>query len=655
MGERSPPSSHVDPLDLLGGAGESAAMAALDAARAGPARERILVAESSAEMGDYVRRLLDTRWSVELVFDGREALGRARENPPHLIVSAVQLPTLNGLSLLHELRAAPRTAAIPVILLGASSGPEASIEAFETGADDYVARPFGAPELVARVGARLAAARARREADARFRRAADSTPIIMWVTDPDGHNIFVNRAFLDFVGISAEEGETFDWTQAVHPRDREAYTEKFQAALRERRPFRARMRARRHDGRWRWLESRGNPQLDAAGELVSFFGCSPDVTEILESQQALEEADRRKDEFLAMLAHELRNPIASVMSGSRLLRRLPATSPEVEATRDMIEREVRQLTRLVDDLLDVSRITAGRIELRREMIDLRSVVNRAIEASRGSVEDRRHRLAVSLPGEALPVEGDAARLTQVISNLLNNAAKYTQKGGEIRVMVEAVNAQAWIHVTDTGIGIAPEDLPRIFELFNRVERSQDYAEGGLGVGLTLSRRLVEMHGGSVAAQSEGPGRGSEFVVCLPLAAVAARPEEHAPGIRAPMHRRILLIDDNVPFASAMSSLLKLKGHEVHTIHEGAVALATAREVRPQVVLLDIGLPGMRGHDVARELRADATLSPMMIIAMTGYGQDRDQRRSRSAGIDHHLTKPIDDDALTALIEASPTG
>jgi PAS domain S-box-containing protein len=616
---------------------------------------RILVAESDPDMGEFVRRLLDERWVVEVVADGGEALARARHDPPDLIIAEVAMPKLDGLALVRELRRTPRTAIIPVILLSAPAGEDASVAAFDSGADDYVVKPFGARELVARVGARLAIARARRDAEARFRMAANSAPIIIWVTDAQGRNIFVNQVFLDFIGITSEEGEAYDWTQAVHPEDRDAYVGSFEAALHERRAFVGRMRARRHDGRWRWLESRGHPQLNAAGELVAFFGCSPDVTEILESQQALEEADRRKDEFLAMLAHELRNPIASIVSGSRLLRRLPPTSPEVEETRDMIEREVRQLTHLVDDLLDITRISAGRIELRRELVDLRTVVNRAIEGSRPSVEERRHRLAVSVSGDALLVEGDSTRLAQVLSNLLNNAAKYTEKGGEIRVMLEAVDREAWIHVADTGIGIASDDLPRIFELFNRVERTQDYAEGGLGVGLTLSRRLVEMQGGSVAAFSEGPGRGSEFVVRLPLASPPAPAVGHSADVRSPTRRRILLIDDNVPFASAMSSLLKLKGHEVYTLHEGGVALATARAVRPQVVLLDIGLPGMRGYDVARELRADATLPPMMIIAMTGYGRERDQRRSRFVGIDHHLTKPIDDDALTALIEVSPSG
>jgi two-component system CheB/CheR fusion protein len=489
---------------------------------------------------------------------------------------------------------------------------------------------------------------------ARFRAVADSAPIIIWVTDATGHNTFVNREFLEFVGITREESATFDWASAVHPEDREPYIGKFLAAVRDARPFNARMRARRYDGAWRWLESRGNPQVDSAGNVIEFVGCSPDITEIVDSQTALQEADRHKDEFLAMLAHELRNPLASIMSGTRLLRRLPAGAAESHETRDMIERQVVQLARLVDDLLDVARIGAGRIALRREVVDVRAVVGRAIEMSRPLIDDRRHRLSISLPGEPVPVDADAARLAQVVSNLLNNSAKYTDPGGEIRVSAELTYDEARIRVADNGIGIARDDLPGIFELFNRVDRSQAYAAGGLGIGLTLARRLVEMHSGALEASSEGPGRGSQFVVRLPLTPAGVQPDMPSPSppVAASHRRRILLVDDNESFAAAMTSLLKLKGHEVRTVHDGAASVAAAREFGPHIVLLDIGLPGIRGYDIAREMRGDPALAKATIVAMTGYGREQDQRKAMAAGFHYHLTKPVDDEALSLLIDAS---
>jgi PAS domain S-box-containing protein len=492
--------------------------------------------------------------------------------------------------------------------------------------------------------------------EARFRTMANSAPIIIWITDSNGHNTFVNQTFLDFIGITPEEGEAFDWTSAVHPEDRAAYIAEFRAALRERRPFQARMRARRRDGCWRWLETRGSPQLDASGEVTAFVGCSPDITEILESQHALEEADRRKNEFLAVLAHELRNPLASIMSGTRSLGVLRSSGTDAEKTRNMIVREVKQLSRLVDDLLDVTRLAVDRIVLRKEPLDMRAIVKRAIDTTQPFIDERRHRLVINLPGEPLPVEGDAARLAQVLWNLLHNAAKYTSKGGEIRIDAGASGEHVQVRVSDHGIGIAAEDLPHVFDLFNRIERTQDHAEGGLGIGLMLTRGLVEMHGGSVHAWSEGPGRGSEFVVRLPLAAstgAGARSTTSSDSARKPVRsRRVLLIDDNESFANAMTGLLRLMGHTVRTLYEGATAVATAREFEPHVVLLDIGLRGMRGYDIATEMRADPALANVVIIAMSGYGQEQDKRHARQAGFDHYLTKPVDDTALAYLIEST---
>ena len=369
------------------------------------------------------------------------------------------------------------------------------------------------------------------------------------------------------------------------------------------------------------------------------------------AKKALEAADRRKDEFLAVLAHELRNPLASIMAGSRVLRRRGASALEAEQTRDMIEHEVGQLSRLVDDLLDVSRIATGRVILRQEALDLRKIINRALETTRPLFEVHKHRLQLDLPQEPVRVSGDAVRLVQVLSNLLANSAKYTPQAGAIRLNVAMTGSQAVVRIVDTGIGIAPADLPRIFDLFSRIERSRDHAEGGLGVGLTLSRRLVDMHKGSLEAFSDGPGRGSEFVMRLPLIDALPTHEPVTPSAVPGLlrSRRILLVDDNEAFATAMASLLNSMGHDVQAIHDGAAAIGIARTLRPQVVLLDINLPGKRGYDIAREIRADPALAGSLLIAVTGYGQEQDKHQALRAGFDHHLTKPVDENALERLI------
>jgi PAS domain S-box-containing protein len=371
------------------------------------------------------------------------------------------------------------------------------------------------------------------------------------------------------------------------------------------------------------------------------------------AKEALEQADRRKDEFLAVLAHELRNPLASVMAGLQLLRRLPPWAPQSEKTRDTIEHETQHLARLVDDLLDVSRITAGRIVLHQEQLDLCELARRAVETTRPWFEMRRHVLQLELPAEPVPVRGDATRLGQVLSNVLTNAAKYTPRAGTIRLKVDMADGQASARVVDSGIGIAAEEMPRIFDLFNRIERSRDLAERGLGIGLTLSRRLVELHQGTLEAFSDGAGRGSEFVVRLPLAdprhAQEPWPPASAPAPARARRRSVLLVDDNQSFATAMAGLLRAMGHDVQVIFDGAAAVAMVEALRPEVVLLDIALPGKRGYDIAREIRAEPELADTLLIAMTGYGQEGDRREARSAGFDHHLTKPVDQRALEALL------
>jgi PAS domain S-box-containing protein len=399
------------------------------------------------------------------------------------------------------------------------------------------------------------------------------------------------------------------------------------------------------------------------GRLVRAWGTQRDVTQRRQAEEALREADRRKDEFLAMLAHELRNPLAPIRNAAQIMKLLGPAEPRLQWARDVIDRQVDHLTRLVDDLLDVSRITRGKVTLQRETLDLSAVITRAVETSRPLIDARRHRLTVSLPSEPVRLEGDLTRLVQVVSNLLNNAAKYTDEGGLIEVearretSANGAGEEAVVRVRDTGMGLPADLLPHVFDLFTQADRSLDRSQGGLGIGLTLVRQLVEMHGGRVEARSDGPGRGSEFEVRLPALAPAAPAGSPASGPdggdAAPRGVKILVVEDNIDSAESLALLLEFEGHEVRMVHDGPAALAAARDFRPAVILCDIGLPGMNGYEVAERLRAEPEFKDTRLIALTGYGQEEDRRRALAAGFDHHLTKPVEPDALAALLAAPP--
>ncbi len=368
--------------------------------------------------------------------------------------------------------------------------------------------------------------------------------------------------------------------------------------------------------------------------------------------ERLIEADRRKDEFLAMLGHELRNPLAPLRNAVHLLQQPGVDRPLLDRTGQIMGRQVQQLGRLVDDLLDLSRIARGKMQLRQERVDLGQIARRAADASRPLVESRRHELTVALPAAPVFLTADPTRLEQVLTNLLNNAARYTPEGGRVWLTATTEGREAVVRVRDTGIGIPPEMLSRIFGLFAQVERPQERAAGGLGIGLSLVKSLTEMHGGSVEAHSDGPGQGSEFVVRLPLPTekapevAAAPPEAPAAAERAV---RILLVDDNLDASESLAMLLRLWGHEVAVAHDGPAALRAAEARPPQVALLDIGLPGMDGYELARRLRSRPGPGRAVLVALTGWGQEEDRRRSREAGFDHHLVKPVDLSDLRELL------
>jgi signal transduction histidine kinase len=369
-----------------------------------------------------------------------------------------------------------------------------------------------------------------------------------------------------------------------------------------------------------------------------------------EQARALREADRHKDEFLAMLAHELRNPLAAVNNAVTVLKLSPDEGSRNWAS-DVVERQVRQLARLIDDLLDVSRITSGKIRLRKEFVDASTVLDQAIESARPLIDERRHTLTVSFERDELPLYVDTTRVEQIVLNLLTNAAKYTEDGGTIQLTAWREGQRVAISVRDNGMGIPPEKLPEMFRLFSQGDRSLARSEGGLGIGLTVVRKLAEMHSGSIEARSDGPGRGSEFVVRLPLARKpgATKPEARREQFTVGKGSRILVVDDNADTALGMVRLLSMLGNEAIAAHNGPEALELARTFRPDFVLLDIGLPGMDGYQVASALREEEAHKDTVIIAISGYGQEEDRRRSQAAGFDHHLVKPVDFDSLVSLI------
>jgi PAS domain S-box-containing protein len=381
-----------------------------------------------------------------------------------------------------------------------------------------------------------------------------------------------------------------------------------------------------------------------------------DLSNLKAADEALRHANRRKDEFLATLAHELRNPLAPIRSAAELLKRSRAPDRQVQTASDIIDRQVHHMVRLVDDLLDVSRITLGQVNLRDETVSLGAVLTDAIEAARPAIEAAEHRLTVQLPAHSMQIQGDGTRLSQVFQNLLNNAAKYTPKGGSITLYVEREGVEARVRVRDTGIGIPAALQSRIFELFTRVHPSNAIKTSGLGIGLALAKQLVELHGGRIDVHSEGAGAGSEFVVTLPLLAAADEllPLPAAAATNAgEIERRVLIVDDNRDAAESLAMLLGLSGCQVALAFDGLAAIATAATFQPDVVLLDIGMPGMDGYETARRLRSTADGSRMLLVALTGWGQQEDKQQAIEAGFDEHFTKPMDSAVLAALLKRAP--
>jgi PAS domain S-box-containing protein len=498
-------------------------------------------------------------------------------------------------------------------------------------------------------------AEALRQSEERLRRMVNIEGVGVLIFDKTGALLDANDTFLHLFGYSREEvaAKKLTWRTMTPPEYVEDSERQLRGVAQTGRIGPYEKEYLRKDGSRSWLVFAGASLGD--GTIIEY--CI-DVSDRKRAEAALREADRRKDEFLAMLSHELRNPLAPIRTGlDRMRLKVPQDSP-LHPIMDMVERQVGHMIRLMDDLLDVSRITQGKITLRKERTDLHLVLAQAVETARPLIDARRHDLAYTPPQEPLTLEADTTRLTQALSNVVGNAAKYTEPGGHIWLTVERDGGEAVVRVRDTGIGIAPAMLPKVFDLFTQANRSLDRSQGGLGIGLTVAKRLIEMHGGSVTAHSKGEGQGSEFVIRLPLLAESGSAESKgvrggaAPATGEAARRRVLVVDDRVEVAEDVAMLLREAfGCDVRMTHDGPTALQGAADFRPELVLLDIGLPGMDGYEVARRLRQQPGLGGVVLVALTGWGQEEDRRKSQEAGFDHHLVKPVGLKELQPLLGA----
>jgi len=638
---------------------------------------RILLADDNADMRAYVQRLLEPWWNVQAVADGKAALEAIRAQRPDLVIADVMMPQLDGLGLLRAIRQDPQLADLPVVMLSARADETARITGLERGADDYLVKPFSARELVARVKSQLALARARAQIAIERARAAEREALALRIAAlqrEDFRALFTqaanpcailrgpqyivelaNDAACRVWGKTAEEVTDRPLFEVMPELHGQAFARMLEQVYATGSPCESKETPSpllRPDGSVETLYFNFvySPLRGPDGGVDGVLCIALDVTsevrareELAALRNAAESASRMKDEFLAMLGHELRNPLSPMRTALQLLRMRGAVSRELE----ILERQVTHLTRLVDDLLDVSRITRGKIELRKRPMEIYEAVLRAVEVTSPLLESRQHRLEVNVERSGLSVNADPDRLSQVLANLLNNAAKYSDTGSRIRITARRTKRNVEVSVADEGIGIAPEMIDKVFDLFFQQPQSLDRSRGGLGLGLAIVRNLIELHGGKVSVRSRGLGKGSVFTVSLPAIELTEETATHAgtplQQIRghAPA-RRVLIVDDNTDAAAMLKGALESLGHIVTTASDGPSALEMVRAFQPDVALLDIGLPVMDGYELARQMRRVPGLTRnLKLIAVTGYGLEADRERSSAAGFAAHLVKPVD--------------
>jgi len=493
-----------------------------------------------------------------------------------------------------------------------------------------------------------------KESERLYRGIGESINYGIWVCDASGKNIYASDSFLQLVGLSQAECSNFGWTSVLHPDDVDQTLQDWQACVKKGDIWDREHRIRGQDGRYYPVLARGVPIRDDTGKIAQWVGINLDISGVKKAQQLLADADRRKDEFLATLAHELRNPLAPIRNIVEFLHQVDPKKLDLVSIRDVLDRQSAQLTRLVDDLLDVARITKGGIKLQKIKVDLATIVRNAIETSDAAMAAAGIQFRLNLSDKGLFLNADPVRLAQSLSNLLSNAVKFTPIGGTITMDVMCDGSDAVIIVADSGIGISADMLPEIFNMFTQAKEAKAHVQGGLGIGLALVKQFIEMHGGAVRAESAGAGKGSRFIVRLPLMLEAVNTDASdctAPNVAHAntVGRKILVVDDNQDSADSLSLLLTLHGAEVTTAYDGIAAIETASRIVPDVVILDIGLPGLNGYDAARRIRSLPGGDRIMLIAATGWGKTADRLMSKSAGFDHHLVKPIELNTLISLL------
>ncbi len=599
----------------------------------------VLVEDNEATRYAVTRILSSAGYEVTPAGDGKTGLRLAATMKPDLVLLDVKLPDMSGFEIVRRLKQDPETADIPVVHLSATSISAAEqVRGLEGGADAYLTHPVDPRVLVATLNALLRA----RRAESRFQRVFETGLLGIARWDSEGVVRDANDALLRLSGWTREDvaAGKVRW-DALQVEDPEAVA----AATPEASPVERLLVTR--DGR-RVPVLVGAPAAQGDDAIAFVL----DISERKRAEEALREADRRKDEFLAILSHELRNPLAPIRNSVYLLSRVDAGSPQAARARQVIERQSIHLTRLVDDLLDVTRISRGKIELRPVRLDLREIVRKTADDVRSMFDQRSVELKVEHSAGPLWVNADPTRISQVIGNLLHNAMKFTPPNGEVVVTSRAAGDRAEVVVHDSGIGIDPAELEHMFEPFAQADRTLARSQGGLGLGLALVLGLVRQHGGDVTARSEGAGRGAEFRVTLPLAAADAATEAGEDAERARTPLRILLVEDNVDAAQSLAEILNLKGHDVSVARDGRTGIAVARELRPHVVLCDVGLPDISGYEVARTLRSDPGLNGTRLVAISGYAHPEDHDRGRRAGFDAHLAKPASLETLDELLQAA---
>ena len=584
--------------------------------------------------------------------NGTDALEMVKRLNPALVLLDVKLPDINGIEVCRRIKVNPESAMVLVLQTSAAlTGRADKIRGLEGGADNYLAAPIEADELIANVNALLRMRQTQvqlRDSEERFRQITDNIDDVFWMfAVPEGDLVYVSPAYSDIWGASLDDlrQRPGGWLDAVHPEDRERIAQRWRQ-LQQTPHYDDEFRILGPDGRTHWVRDRLFAVRNARGEVYRVARVTSDITARKEMEALLRAADRNKNQFLATLAHELRNPLSPIRNAAALLGANSDGSTERQArAREVITRQVDHLAHLVDDLLDVARISEGKIVLRTEEVDLGAVIAQAIETAGPLIAARSHHLDVQLPEQQVWVMGDPVRLAQSVGNLLHNAAKFTPKGGELSVRVSLLDDErVQIAVRDNGIGIAEDNLPRIFGMFAQVDVPPDRAPEGLGIGLSLVSHLIELHGGRLSAQSPGIGMGSTFTVDLPLLRVSASAGslDHCEAAKeGGSGMRVLLVDDNVDAMEMMGFLLAEMGYETCTTSDAAEIEELALRHKPQVIVLDIGLPGIDGYEVARRIKKNPRLAHIRLVAHTGYGSPEDRRRAMEAGFDAHLVKPAE--------------